>query len=433
MRRRVQAGALVVTVAAAGVWGCASPGMPPGGPPDVAAPVVTRVTPESGAVNVRASSVLFRFDEVVSERGGGRAGAGAASGLEGLVLVSPTDGRERVSWRRSAIEVEPRSGFRANTAYRVTLLPGLTDLRGNVLEEPSEIVFATGAAIPAGRVDGVVFDWVAGRTAANAWVQAFRAQDSTFRWLGRTDSLGGYSLRDLAPGTYVVRAFIDPNNNRRLDEREAFDSVTVSISAEVADSASTDFYAFVHDTLGPRIEVVEPVDSTALRIRFDRPVAPTWVPDSTASFVLQRADSSVIALGSILPAAQLDSLLAIDRERADSIARAADTTARADTAAAPERIAAPIPTPPLDTTDTLAARGPRMARPQPVQQWAVRLLSPLVPGTYRLKAVQVPGLAGTRRDSDREITVREPAPPDTTGAPPAAPPTTRPPGRAPRA
>lgn len=430
MNRRIAALGCLVAVATALAWGCASPGMPPGGPPDEAAPAVLRVTPESGTVNVRASSVLFRFDEVVSERAGGRATGSAAGDLAGLVLVSPGDGRERVSWRRSAIEVEPRGGFRPNTAYRVTLLPGLSDLRGNVLEGRSEVVFSTGAAIPAGRIDGVVFDWVAGRTAQNAWVQAFRAPDSTFRWLGRADSLGRYSLRDLAPGAYVVRAFLDPNNNRRLDDREPFDSATLSIAAERTDTASTDFYAFAHDTLGPRIEAVELVDSLALRVRFDRPVAPSWVPDSSTSFVLQRADSSVIPLGAILTAARLDSLLALDRARADSVARAADTVARA----VPPAPLGAIPLPPAgrDTTDTLAARGPQMGRPQPVQHWAVRLLTPLAPGTYRLKAVQVPGLAGTRRDSDREFPVRAPAPPDTAGAP-STPPPIRPPARAPRA
>jgi hypothetical protein len=243
-------------------------------------------------------------------------------------------------------------------------------------------------------------------------VQAFRRPDSTLRWSARADSSGRYSLRDLAPGAYTVRAFIDQNNNRRLDERESFDSLTVTIGAEPdTTAAATDFYAFVHDTIGPRIEMVEPVDSVALRIRFDRPVAVDWVPDSTSSFVLQRADSSVLPLGEVLPAARLDSILGLARERereiADSVARAADTTARADTV----RPVRP------DTADTTAARGPQMGRPVPVQAWAVRLPAALLPGTYKLSAVEIPGLGGTRRSSEREFTVRAPAPRDTTTPP----------------
>lgn len=409
---RVRAARALVVVAGAVVaaaWGCASPGMPPGGPPDKAEPVLVRVTPESGAVNVRASSVLFRFDEVVSEAAGGLRGQG--SGIQALVVVSPGDGRERVSWRRTAVEVEPRGGFRPNTAYRVTLLPGLSDLRGNRLSTPSEIVFSTGPTIPDGRVTGAIFDWAAGRAAPLAWVQAFRGSDSTLRWMSRADSLGRFSLRDLGPGAYRVRAFIDANNNRRLDERESFDSLTVTV-ATGADSAATDFYAFAHDTIGPRIEAVEPVDSLSLRIRFDRATAVDWVPDTTTSFALQRADSSRVPVAAVLPAARLDSLLAVERERADSLARAADTTARADSA--PPRIAPPVRP---ETADTAGARGPRMNRPVPVREWAVRFPVALVPGTYRLSAVEIPGLSGRRRDSDREFTIRAPAPRDTTAAP----------------
>src|SRR5690606_6394599 len=138
-----------VAVATGFVVACASPGLPPGGPPDSAVPVITRIAPESGAVNVDARAVLVHFDEVIAERPTGASGAGAAGdGLRSVVLLSPSDGREEVNWRRTAIEIRPRRGFRANTAYRVTLLPGIVDLRGNVLNARREIVFSTGAAIP---------------------------------------------------------------------------------------------------------------------------------------------------------------------------------------------------------------------------------------------------------------------------------------------
>src|SRR6478672_8618623 len=43
--------------------GCASPGMPPGGPPDVAAPQIIAIAPDSGRVGVTPKEVIFRFDE----------------------------------------------------------------------------------------------------------------------------------------------------------------------------------------------------------------------------------------------------------------------------------------------------------------------------------------------------------------------------------
>src|SRR5438045_1903657 len=53
----------LIAVALLGL-GCASPGMPPGGPPDVAAPQLIAITPDSGALGAHPKELLFRFDEV---------------------------------------------------------------------------------------------------------------------------------------------------------------------------------------------------------------------------------------------------------------------------------------------------------------------------------------------------------------------------------
>jgi len=111
------------------VAGCASAGAPPGGPEDRAPPAIVSITPDSGATNVALKQVEFRFDEVVSDRP-----TAGKTELDQLFLVSPFDGSPRVYWHRNHIDVRPRKGFRANTADAVTLLPGLADLRGNVLK-----------------------------------------------------------------------------------------------------------------------------------------------------------------------------------------------------------------------------------------------------------------------------------------------------------
>ena len=120
------------------------------------------MTPDSNAVNFRGRTVTFQFDETINDRGSG------AQEVDNYFLVSPSDGNPRVSWRRSRIEVRPRKGFRDNTAYTVTLLPGLGDLRGNVTRSGASVVFSTGPTIPPDRITGTVFDWVAERPAARA-------------------------------------------------------------------------------------------------------------------------------------------------------------------------------------------------------------------------------------------------------------------------
>ncbi len=429
--RRAAAWAVAASIAAA----CAQPGIPPGGPPDKEAPVLAATSPDTNALNVRARSVVLRFDEVVDERstpagGGARVSVGSlggnsASTIGSLVLLSPGDGRERVTWRRTAIEIEPRGGFRANTTYRLTLLPGLRDLRGNVLREQIDVVFSTGAARTTGTVQGAIFDWVAGRPAALARVELFAPNDTMLRWHARADSAGRFTVRDLAPGRYRVRGWNDADGDREVDPREAFDSLTVAVDT----AASVELYAFVHDTLGPRIEQLEALDSLAVRVRFDRGVATDWTP-GTGTVVLMRADSSTVPVTDMIPFAVYDSLRKAARAAADS--------ARGDTTQAADTTATPVPgvrTPPrisiiregADARDTVPRRPPpTMSRPQPIQQWVIRPGTPLAPGDYRAKFEGVRGLTGAATKSEREFRLRPPAPPADTTKPAAAPPT-RPP------
>lgn len=429
-------------VLALGVSACASPGIPPGGPPDKEAPQLLSVRPDTNSLNVRSRSVIFRFDEVINERssalvrssggqgaagGGGNFGSnGNASTLASIVSVSPGDGRERVTWHRDVIEVEPRNGFRPNTTYRVTILPGLGDLRGNVLDQRVEVVFSTGATTSVSSIGGRVFDWVEAKTAPNARVEVFAPTDTAFRWSARADSAGRFVVRDLAPGTYRLRGWLDANSNRSIDPREPFDSTTVTLDSAL----TTELYAFEHDTIGPRIETLEPIDSTALRVKFDRGVDVTWSPDSS-TLVLMRHDSSSVRLGVMMPATRFDSL--IDAER-----KATAAAAPADTAA-PARAAAPAVAPAgirpgrpgIDTIPPV-----RLNRPLPIQSWVVRFDAPISPGEYRLKVRAVRGLTGTVKGSEREFRLRPPPlPRDSTSnaKPPAATkPDTRPvPPRAP--
>lgn len=419
-----------------GASACASPGLPPGGPPDDLEPQIVRMTPDTNAVNVRAPAVLIHFDEVISERPAAQTGqsSSAEAGLRGIVRISPTDGRDEVIWRRTAIEVRPRRGFRPNTTYRVTLLPGVVDLRGNARREGAELVFSTGASLPSGTVSGVFFDWAAGRHAPGARVELFIAADSTFRWVTSADSLGRFTMRDLAPGTYQARAWIDANNDRRLGLREVSDTATLTFS----DSAAFEFYGFIRDTIAPRVEALETIDTTALRVRFDRAVPADW--NAEGAVELFTADSTPIALGgTLMPIARFDSLRAAARPVADSTP--ADSVPP-DSLAAADTLVPALPVP-ADTTDPQAVEAERdtvpvdpapvFGRLKPETTWAISLAAPLVPGSYRLRISGARGLNGASAVVDREFRVRPPAAPaapaDSASTPP--PPQNVPPPRNP--
>lgn len=353
-------------VFAAAALGCASPGMPPGGPPDVEAPRLLGIAPDSGRVSVTPRAVIFRFDEVVSETP-----AGAAT-LASLFVISPQHGTPVVSWQRDEIAVRPRRGWRPNTVYSVTMLPGLADLRGNVRREGAATLFATGAVIPATAISGVLFDWAAGAPVRAGLIQAVTA-DSTI-YLAYSDSAGAFTLPHLPAGAYEVKGIVDGNRNRALDPREPWDTVTVALT----DTARVELYAFAHDSVGPRIEQVNAPDSATLRVTFDVPVDarvpldPAWIR----------------VLGP------------------DSIPLPVTGVARPDTA-------------PLDTAVAPSpGRPPAMARARPYRQVVVTLGAPLRPrATYTVVANGFPGLLGRVAPSSRAITIPQPAP-----APPATPP-----------
>ena len=354
-------------LAAALVIGCASPGMPPGGPPDVEAPRLVGIAPDSGRVSVSPRSVIFRFDEVVSETPPG------ATTLANLFVISPQHGTPVVEWEREEIAVRPRRGWRPNTVYSVTMLPGLADLRGNVRKEGAATLFATGPTIPATMIAGVLFDWAAGAPVVTGLVQAMRP-DSTI-YLAYSDSSGAFSLRHLPPGSYELKGVVDGNRNRALDPREPWDTVTVTL----ADSARVELFAFVHDSIGPRIQNVTAADSVTLRVQFDVPVD-ARVPLDPAWIRVLGPDSLALAVASV----QLPEI------------------APRDTTGARPR--------PAEQTST-------MTRARPYSEVIVTLAAPLRTGaTYTVVADGFPGLLGRVAASRRTITIPTPAP-----APPTPP------------
>jgi hypothetical protein len=367
--------------------------MPPGGPPDVAAPQIVGISPDSGAVGVRPKEVLFKFDEVVAER------PPSATSLSDLFLISPRDGVPDASWHRDAVGVRPTHGWRANTPYTVILMRGLSDIRGNVRNAGASTFFSTGSAVPHTRIAGAVFDWVGGTPAAGALVEALIPADTLHPYVALVDSSGRFAIEHVPPTRYLLRAYVDRNRNLSVDPSEAWDSTTISLT----DSARTDLLIFVHDTLPPRIREVRAIDSVTLRVTFDHPIDPAQTLTG-ANFVVSGPDSVPIPIARVGPPP-------------------ADTSA-------PPRPAAPARNPagvvrgqaPAQRPDTTAPPTPVMPKPSPISEVEIRFQRPLAQKTpYRVRAIGIRGLLGRAGDSERVYTL--PAPPAApTKAPPASPP-----------
>jgi hypothetical protein len=408
--------------------GCANRGGigPPGGPVDTAAPRVIRVTPDSGATSQRPGAIQFQFNKIVSDNPG-------RGSLAQYFLISPFDGRTpRVNWHRDHIDVRPRRGFRQNTAYTVTLLPGLADVRGNQMKEGAVTVFSTGSALPRFGIVGTIFDWAAERPAGGALVEAISRPDSVV-YLAVADSLGQYNVGPFGPGRYTLLGFVDRNDNRALDPPEIWDSTTVLITTS---RPVIELLAVTRDTIPPRMSAIAKDDSMTLRVTFDRPLDPA-MPLTPALFRLQRADSGEVTIASVIGAhaaadsaarrdsTRRDSITRRDTTRRDSITRR-DTTTRRDTSAAraaappgappsivPIPAPTPRPTPPPpaprpSAPSALAPPPPRPSRPGPDMALLIRISAPqlLEPGvTYRVTARGVRSVVGRSATSSRTVTM----------------------------
>jgi hypothetical protein len=390
--------------------GCASAALPPGGPTDREPPRVVSVTPDSGTTSVRARNVEFTFDDVVNDRL-------SRGTLDQYFLISPRDGAPRVSWHRRAIEVRPRRGFRPNTAYTVTKLPGLTDLEGNRDTTTVSTLFSTGPTIPAFGILGRIFDWAAERPAAGAIVEAV-SSDSTV-YIAVSDTSGGYTLGPFGQGTYSVRGYIDANHNLALDRGEKWDSTQITITTV---RQFVNLSAIERDTIPPAVQTVAQIDSLAMTVTFNRPIDPTQTI-APALFRVLASDSTPLLVVRTLTQTQL-------RAAEDSAARvSADSVRRADSLRA---VAAGRPPAPGGTGGRVAPTAIRPPSPAPPTTVELRLSprTPLRPGrSYRVTALAVRGITGRSAPSSRVLQI--PRPDSTARAPrdsaQARPPATRPP------
>jgi len=405
VRRRLIAASILVAA-------CASAGPPPGGPEDHAPPRLVRVTPDTNAVNVRERNAAFYFDEQINDRGSGEAD------LTNFFLVSPSDGTPRVSWHRSRIEVRPRHGFRGNTAYTITLLPGLSDLRGNRMKSGAALTFSTGTSIPTLRIKGYAFDWVAERPSPDALIEAVTTDSIVY--LAQADSLGAFTVGPLPPGTYLMRGTIDQNRNRTQDRTEPWDTVRVAVPL----TGQLQLLMAPRDTLQARMQGVSVTDSVTLAVTFDRLLDPTQ-SFPTSSWKLAGIDSVGIPIAATrTPHEEKERQTTLQRQAADSARRADSLARRADSLA---RRALP-PLPRAQPADTSANRAP--SKPGPFTTLNIILAKPLTPSTtYKLSVTNVRALSGRVTGSERQFTTpKPPPPPKVNGVPPgAAPPNGAPP------
>ena len=351
-------------------------------------PEVIAIAPDTGATDVRAREIRITFDEIIKDLSNGQ-----TNGFDRLVQVSPEVGPLDIGWHRDAITIKGREPFRPNTAYRVTLLPGIVDLHGNVTRTATHTQFSTGGTFPTLGIRGQAWDWQSQQLARDATVLATKhlSDKDSITYVASTDTAGRFSLGPLPAGAYTVLAFTDPDKKRVLSRTGKWDRVDTVVTDYQPDLK---LMLIQRDSAPPAIGALTLKDSLSMRIDFTEPLDPAE-PLLIDSLRAQRADSTLLAI---------DSVATVDQ---DEQSRAAAAKSRRDTAGAP---VVPLPAAPLVVTPSEAARIPPPKPPKPPPYKAIVIYvsptTPFLPGmTYRVTAAGFRNLLGFSRVTTRVVSI----------------------------
>ncbi len=381
-RPRLAGGLGTAGLAALGAFGCAHVAAPPGGPADSIPPVLIAVQPDSYAVVADfEDDVRFEFDESISERN-----------IQGSVTLYPFEARPRVKKGKRELKVRPRAGWIAPRIYHVRVEPVIQDLFGNRIEAPIHYVFSTGMPVPGNRVQGVVFDRITDRPLPAGRVDFIQLAD-TLRYGTVADSAGGFAINTFPTGDYLAIGFDDVNNNLRADDFDRSDTLELSLGA--VDTLTLVFKVFRHDSLGPRLTQVEPVDTLTLELRFDGYLDPDSALRARDAELFALADSTPLPLDTVLHGWQYTAWRdSLGRARA----AAADTLElEAPAAEPPEAEAAALPAAAIPERE-LGEPGEQVTPEEPQRLPARRIYvvarARIPPGTHVVRVRRIINLSG---------------------------------------
>lgn len=247
-----------------GIWSCATPMAPTGGPQDKAGPVVENTIPESGTVNFEGRTFEFYFDEFVNR-----------SNVPNAITVEPDLGISYdISWKRKMMSIEFEDDFPDSTTVIIKLGTDITDTRNNKMSKPITLAVSTGDEIDSGQIMGRIRLAENGESAPDKKVLLYRQPfDLTKRatYQAQTDTGGVFNFSYLSEGTYKALIVDDRNRNKIWDRENesAYPFYEESILLSKSGSDTLDVvYTAQPDTLKPILQGVGLFSQNRMRLRF---------------------------------------------------------------------------------------------------------------------------------------------------------------------
>ncbi len=207
--------ALAVLVSLALPSGCANTTAPPsGGDKDTIPPVLTKVFPLPGSVNVdpHKTKLRFTFNEYVKVKD-----------ANSIYLSPPLEKKPKTAIKGKSLEVTFESDLDTNTTYTLDITGAIVDNNEGNPFPGFTLVFSTGSKIDSMCVTGTVQDCNTLSPMKGATVMLYKDQSDSAVFLKRpvaaakTDDWGFFSIRNIQDTVYRVYAIKDEGNNNIYD------------------------------------------------------------------------------------------------------------------------------------------------------------------------------------------------------------------------
>ena len=237
---------------------CANTTTPPsGGPKDTIPPVIKKLSPAQGSVNipVHGTKLEFTFDEYVKVKD-----------PKAIYLSPPLERAPRFRIKGKTLVVYFESDLDSNTTYTLDLTGAVVDNHENNPFPGFTLVFSTGSEIDSMLVTGTVQDCNTLQPVQGATVMLYKDAADSAVFLKRpvaaakTDQWGFFCIRNIKDTVYRVYAIKDENNNNLYDpdsEKIAFLDSTFTPHTMVRDSLPELMKYDMKDTLACQSRVSE--------------------------------------------------------------------------------------------------------------------------------------------------------------------------------
>lgn len=194
---------------------CANTTAPPtGGPKDTIPPVLTKVSPLPGSVNVpvHKTKLVFTFNEYV-----------VVKDQQAVYLSPPLEKKPKTRIKGKSVVVSFESDLEPNTTYTLDLTGAIGDNNEGNMHPGYTLVFSTGPQIDSMCMTGIVQDCNTLKPVKGATVLLYKdhADSAVLQHrpvaAARTDDWGFFSLRNIQDTLYRVYAIKDANGNNIYD------------------------------------------------------------------------------------------------------------------------------------------------------------------------------------------------------------------------